>query len=104
MKKQKKAWTLNTVFKVTRRCSIVFAAWVFFWCVVVLFSPETVKYIGVGMILLGFAFLIVAGIWCMKRWKCPSCGYNLGRRNWVFPEYCSSCGEKLDPDAPIDVK
>ena len=48
MKKQKKAWTLNTVFKVTRRCSIVFAAWVFFWCVVVLFSPETVKYIGVG--------------------------------------------------------
>lgn len=46
---------------------------------------------------IGLALLIVVGVVIWRHWRCPHCRIFMPIRGFYQPEYCPSCGKRMEP-------
>ena len=108
MKKRTKAWTLNKMYRYNVRFSISVIIWMLLCLIAIYsFSDTAVIYVALGLAVLGLILLLAGMWWYYKHWRCPKCGDHpaqVFKNRWGVPDYCRNCGEKIDGNAPIDIK
>lgn len=99
--------TLNRLLKmrvVTEKVCAVSAILGFIFCLSVQgLGIPVLEYIGAAiLILVGLAAVISTAVF-LRLFSCPHCGCRLDTHRGIeyCPEYCGSCGEKIDGDAVL---